>query len=106
LNNGRYPYYLKRRISGGMGHLSNKQALELLISHRPENLSHLLLSHLSRDNNDPQLVENLFNEHAQNTMIIVASRDMETPVFTIGGASGSSAQIFPTGQSSLQLQDF
>src|SRR5688572_15554960 len=29
LQNGRYPYYLKKRISGEKGHLSNKQALEL-----------------------------------------------------------------------------
>jgi phosphoribosyl 1,2-cyclic phosphodiesterase len=106
LNNGRYPYYLKKRISGGMGHLSNKQALELFISHRPASLSHLLLSHLSKDNNHPELVERLFNEHAQDTMIVVASREMETPVFIIDGVSRSSAEIFPTGQSSLQLQDF
>ncbi|QNK62178.1 MBL fold metallo-hydrolase [Pedobacter sp. PAMC26386] len=104
LHNGNYPYYLKKRISEGFGHLSNKQALELFTSSRPTNLTHLLLSHLSKDNNNPLLVENLFKEHAQNTMIIVASRDMETPIFTIGGASGSSAEISPLTDSALLAQ--
>ncbi|KIO77274.1 metallo-beta-lactamase [Pedobacter lusitanus] len=104
LHNGNYPYYLKKRISDGFGHLSNKQALDLFITSRPLNLTHLLLSHLSKDNNNPALVETMFKEHAQNTMIIVASRDMETPVFTIGGASGSSAEIFPSADSAPQPQ--
>lgn len=104
LQNGSYPYYLKQRISGGEGHLSNKQALELFTNFRPAKLSHLLLAHLSKDNNNPELVEALFNEHAQETMIIVASRLMETPVFTIGGVSGSSAEIFPQDHSTLLPQ--
>src|SRR5215218_4005239 len=33
LENGRYPYYLKQRIRGDRGHLSNKQALDLFMSH-------------------------------------------------------------------------
>lgn len=106
LQNGKYPYYLKTRIRGGKGHLSNKQALELFTSHRPENLSHLLLSHLSKDNNDPELVEYMFNQQAEKTMIIIASRHMETPVFIVDGVSRSSAETYPTGQSSLLLQDF
>lgn len=105
LQNGKYPYYLKRRISGGQGHLSNTQALNLLRTHRPAKLSHLLLSHLSKDNNDPELVEYMFNQHAGDTSIVVATRYMETPVFTIG-ASGLSERAFQTGQLNLQLQDF
>lgn len=83
LNNGNYPYYLKRRISGGHGHLSNKQALELFVKHKPVYMSHLLLSHLSKDNNDPQLVQDLFDANANGTQIIVASRYEETPVYAI-----------------------
>ncbi|MBB6500444.1 phosphoribosyl 1,2-cyclic phosphodiesterase [Pedobacter cryoconitis] len=104
LHNGNYPYYLKKRISDGFGHLSNKQALELFISSRPPRLTHLLLSHLSKDNNNPALVENLFKQHAQDTMIIVASREMETPVFTIDGASHSSAEISQPDHSALQAR--
>ncbi len=85
LENGRYPYHLKRRISGGLGHLSNKQALELFISHRPPYMSHLLLSHLSRDNNKPELVQELFNQHANGTEIVVASRYQESAVYFVDG---------------------
>ncbi|HEY0679302.1 MAG TPA: MBL fold metallo-hydrolase [Chitinophagaceae bacterium] len=83
LENGRYPYYLKKRISGGKGHLSNRQALELFISHRPAHMSHLFLSHLSKENNCPRLVEELFSRHAGTTSIVVASRYVETSVFHI-----------------------
>ena len=86
LENGRYPIQLKRRISGGLGHLSNKQALELFLSHRPPYMSHLLLSHLSRDNNKPELVQELFNQHADGTEIIVASRYQESAVYCIDGS--------------------
>lgn len=87
LEKGRYPYYLKNRIRGGKGHLSNRQALEIFTAHRPAFMSHLLLSHLSRDNNSPDLVQALFDEHANGTQIIVASRYQETAVFTITAAN-------------------
>lgn len=83
LSRSAYPYFLKKRISGGMGHLSNKQALDLFTAHKPSFMSHLLLSHLSKDNNCPELVTNLFKEHANGTEIIVASRYTETEVYTI-----------------------
>lgn len=83
LERGNYPFYLKKRISGGMGHLSNKEALEVFINHRPVFMSHLLLSHLSKNNNSPELVKEIFNPHAGNVKITVASRDCETEVFQI-----------------------
>lgn len=84
LDKGRYPYFLKNRIRGGNGHLSNKQALDLFLTHKPEYMSHLLLSHLSKDNNDPNLVYQLFQQQAGKTEIIVASRHEETAVYQIG----------------------
>jgi phosphoribosyl 1,2-cyclic phosphodiesterase len=84
LERGQYPFYLKRRITSGKGHLSNAQALELFANHKPEYMSHLLLSHLSKDNNDPVLVENLFKTIAGKTLISVASRHIETSVYCIG----------------------
>lgn len=86
LKNGRYPYHLKRRISGGLGHLSNKQALEVFLEHRPQFMSHLLLGHLSQDNNKPELVYELFSKHANGTEIVVASRYEETAVYHITGS--------------------
>jgi phosphoribosyl 1,2-cyclic phosphodiesterase len=83
LENGRYPAFLKNRIRGGKGHLSNRQALEIFTSYRPEFMSHLLLSHLSKDNNDPLLVQQLFEAHASQTKIIVASRYEATRLYSI-----------------------
>lgn len=84
LNTGKYPYYLQHRIRGGKGHLSNAQALALFKTHKSTHLSHLFLSHLSKDNNCPELVHRLFSEHANGTEIIVASRYQETGVYPIG----------------------
>lgn len=83
LDKGRYPYFLKNRIRGGNGHLSNQQALSLFLEHRPEKLSHLLLSHLSKDNNCPDLVYRLFAPHSAGTEIVVASRFKETAVYQV-----------------------
>jgi phosphoribosyl 1,2-cyclic phosphodiesterase len=83
LMNGNYPYHLKRRISGGKGHLSNQEALDLFINYRSKYLSHLILCHLSKNNNDPSLVERIFKERAGNTKIVVASRYGETELFHI-----------------------
>lgn len=85
LEKGSYPYHLKKRITGGLGHLSNDEALELFIVHRPSHMSHLLLAHLSKNNNDPGLVEEKFRPHAHHTRIIIASRYRETEVFKIDG---------------------
>ena len=86
LEEGSYPYYLKQRIKGDHGHLSNMQALELFLRHRPPFMTHLLLSHLSQNNNCPSVVAELFNPHAGNTKVFVASRYQESSVFTIDGA--------------------
>lgn len=83
LMNGSYPYILKKRISSDNGHLSNAQALELFTKYRGRHLSHLILSHLSKNNNKPELVDQLFRQQAGSTKIIVASRYEETNVFCI-----------------------
>ena len=83
LENGRYPLHLKRRISGDNGHLSNRQALNLFIEHRPPFMSMVYLSHLSKDNNSPHLALEYFSEHADDTDIVVASRYKETPVYQV-----------------------
>jgi len=86
LMKGRYPWPLKNRIRGGHGHLSNGQALELFLDYRPPFMSHLLLAHLSQDNNRPELVQQLFEDRAHGTTIIVASRHNESEVYAIDGA--------------------
>ncbi len=83
LETGRYPLHLKSRIRSDVGHLSNLQALELFRKHRPSFMSHLFLSHISKENNSPVLVENLFKSVAGDTSIVIASRYRETKVFAI-----------------------
>jgi len=83
LQEGNYPYYLKRRISGDKGHLSNQQALELLLRYRPSFMTHVFLSHLSQDNNNPKLVLDLFKKNAQNSEIVVTSRTSEIALYEI-----------------------
>jgi hypothetical protein len=58
-------------------------------------MSHLLLSHLSKDNNNPELVLNLFNQHAGDTKIIVASRHEETEVYYISQTTPPVVKIKP-----------
>jgi phosphoribosyl 1,2-cyclic phosphodiesterase len=105
LDKGRYPYYLKNRIRGGNGHLSNKQALEIFTNHRAAYMSHLLLSHLSKDNNRSELVHELFSQHANGTEIIVASRYEETAVYHISGlpASAENSKSVQVGQVQFSL---
>jgi phosphoribosyl 1,2-cyclic phosphodiesterase len=83
LENGRYPLHLKNRIRGGHGHLSNMQALELFTAHRPSFMTHLVLTHLSKENNSPELAGELFSRHANGISIIVASRHEATSIYTI-----------------------
>ena len=85
LETGGYPIHLKNRIRGGKGHLSNRQAMELLATHRPAHMTHLLLAHLSQNNNSPELVHGLFNEYADELNIIIASRDRESALYEITG---------------------
>lgn len=55
LETGPYPYYLKRRILGDFGHLSNENAGRLLNCILNDKLKHILLGHLSQENNLPEL---------------------------------------------------
>ena len=55
LENGPYPYFLKERIRGERGHLSNCEAIELLnsLNRGPEKV---YFCHLSKTNNHPKVV--------------------------------------------------
>lgn len=55
LASGWYPAYLKRRIRGPGGHLSNEEAATLVSVSTNGRLRWLCLGHLSQENNTPQL---------------------------------------------------
>ncbi|MBU1340956.1 MAG: MBL fold metallo-hydrolase [Proteobacteria bacterium] len=54
LINGSYPWSLKQRIKGRTGHLSNMDAKMLVSELKTERLKHVILAHLSEENNCPQ----------------------------------------------------
>lgn len=101
LQNGPYPVYLKKRISSDKGHLSNLQAQTLFNEHRSEFLSHVFLSHLSAENNDPHKAVSFFNGIAGHTHIVVASRHKESAIFCIKGENTTEAEVMPGVQMGL-----
>lgn len=55
LEKGPYPYLLRQRVGGDLGHLSNAQTQEILEAAAPKSLQHLVLAHLSLKNNTEAL---------------------------------------------------
>lgn len=87
---GPYPYPLKRRILGDRGHLSNELCGQLLGKVLHDDVSHILLGHLSKENNIPELAyetvrveigmgDNPYS--ADDFPITVARRDARSQVF-------------------------
>jgi phosphoribosyl 1,2-cyclic phosphodiesterase len=93
LASGNYPSFLKQRISGGDGHLSNAEAIDIFTKHKPKFMSHLLLAHLSKENNNPLLVQQLFEEVAGDVHVMVASRYEEMAVMSIGITKNIASKI-------------
>jgi phosphoribosyl 1,2-cyclic phosphodiesterase len=101
LQNGKYPEFLKSRIRGDNGHLSNSQALELFLSCKADHLEYLCLGHLSKENNHPDLVRELFEKHAKGIKIEIANRyGITEPYFLTKEKANYNA---PTGQLRLEL---
>ena len=55
LQRGPYPPYLKKRIAGPNGHLSNDETADYLAEHLSPQTTHVWLCHLSAENNHPDL---------------------------------------------------
>ncbi|MCR5793617.1 MAG: MBL fold metallo-hydrolase [Lachnospiraceae bacterium] len=80
---GPYPYYLKQRILGERGHLSNDSSGQLLKQLLHPELKAVFLGHLSKENNYPDLAYQTVWNELQNAgsqieavpRIIVANRD-------------------------------
>ena len=92
LETGRYPYYLKRRILGAHGHLSNETAGRLLNHIVHDNLKSIVLGHLSKENNYAELAyETVKLEITQGNNpysgsdfpITVAKRDEMSEIITL-----------------------
>jgi phosphoribosyl 1,2-cyclic phosphodiesterase len=86
----RYPMMLKRRIDGPNGHLSNISAGKTVGYLMKKNLNQVMLGHLSKENNFPELAyqtvaEELMNSNADiNTIKIdVASRTTPSKIIKV-----------------------
>ncbi|MBD1427484.1 MBL fold metallo-hydrolase [Sphingobacterium arenae] len=97
LDTGSYPFFLKNRIRNGWGHLSNRMALETVLEYRTSRLRHLILGHLSGQNNKVELVRQMFAPHCQQMKLSIATRYEETKLFggEILSVSYQAALVFP-----------
>ena len=57
LRYGSYPYYLKERILGKRGHMSNDLTAEIAIRLAKNGTKHIMLAHLSHENNTPEIAK-------------------------------------------------
>lgn len=79
LRMGPYPVHLKERIAGKRGHLSNAAAADFLAEHITEELKHVWLCHLSKDNNHPELAYKTIEYRLKSKGVIVG-KDVEVTV--------------------------
>lgn len=88
LENGPYPIYLKKWIKGDEGHLSNSQAATCVKKHASIKLKKIILSHLSKNNNTPEIALSTFNQILKTRSnffpeIDVSVREYPTKLFRI-----------------------
>ena len=88
LRTGYYPPYLKARIASDSGHLSNIQASSLLLEHASSRLKHVFLSHLSANNNTPELALGAFHHFIKKRAdlrveVTLTSREKESALVSM-----------------------
>lgn len=85
LMNGRYPFYLQQRILSDRGHLSNKDTAYYLKKFIGDNTKHIVLAHLSEENNTKELALNtLIDTLGKNKYnIVIATQNEKTDVIEL-----------------------
>ena len=91
LQAGPYPYQLKRRIAGNYGHLCNEMSGQLIGRLLNERLQKVILGHLSKENNFPELalkavqneLERDFSVTKETLPVSVAPRDEAMAIITL-----------------------
>jgi len=86
LQNGPYPYFLKKRISSKVGHISNYDAALLVMDHASPKLRHVFLSHLSLNNNTQDLAMEAFR-------IIKERKDLKDMTYSLT-FRGHASEVF------------
>ena len=91
LRSGPYPYYLKQRILGPQGHLSNVDAARFAAALAESGASEIILTHLSRENNTPVMaqtaVERALSAAGLRPLLSVAPRDCLGPAHVVSRRS-------------------
>ncbi|MBO4281221.1 MAG: MBL fold metallo-hydrolase [Lachnospiraceae bacterium] len=88
---GSYPYPLKQRIMGECGHLSNEDSARLVSHVIHEKLRCIVLAHLSKENNVPDLalitmkneLDGVWNFDTPRPRLVVAPRDVPMDVIKL-----------------------
>lgn len=91
LEAGKYPYKLKRRILSERGHLSNEDSGRLVCRLMHQKLKTVVLAHLSKENNYPELAHaavkcQIWEEMGVNTLpfdLMVAKRDVPSGLIAV-----------------------
>ncbi len=85
LQNGPYPWHLKQRIKSRTGHLSNEDAMALVAELQHETLEHIILAHLSAENNSPEKAHRKVGEAIRRSGIhlSVAGQDHCSRIFRL-----------------------
>ena len=85
LMNGPYPWFLKQRIRGRTGHLSNEESGRLLADILHPGLEQVVLAHLSETNNTPEkaLAEVSARLSGASIRLTAASQSTPSPLLTV-----------------------
>ena len=89
LKYAKYPYYLKRRISGPNGHLSNQEASDTIIKLLSTGVNNIMLGNLSKETNFTELayktvMDEIINNKLNNNLTLnVASRIKPSDIINI-----------------------
>lgn len=91
LINGSYPHFLKARIQSDNGHLGNRQTSSFLAEMINDNLTHICLAHLSKNNNTPdkalQTLKQVFAEKGitlnGKPQISILNRNIPTNIISL-----------------------
>ena len=104
VRSGPYPYYLKQRILGDRGHLSNEAGAELAALAAESGTRAVVLAHLSRENNTParawetaaRRLRSMGCEPNLDLSLTVAPRSGLGPTYQL--ESGRVLQASPSGE--------
>lgn len=84
LQNGSYPYFLKRRILSDRGHLSNESCAQTLVQLLQGGTTRILLGHLSQHNNIPHLAY----ETSKAALLAAGAVEGSDYLLEVAGAGG------------------